>query len=40
MRYVSSITSARYLLEVCLWAESKAMKTVFETEESKLDIHE
>ena len=40
MRYVSSITSARYLPQVCLCAEFKAMKTVFETEESKLDIHE
>ena len=38
--YVSQITSARYLLQVCLCAEYKAMRVVFDSCESTNDIQD
>ena len=37
---VSQITSARYLLQVCLCAEYKAMRLVFDSSESADDIQD
>ena len=37
---VSQITSARYLLQVCLCAEYKAMRVVFDSSESTDDIQD